>query len=239
MRIALVCIAKNEDNYIKEWILYHKKLGFNDIFIYQNDWRTDIEGDNIHKFELDGLGKQPGVYNIFIRNFKNEYDWAAFFDVDEFLVLKKHKNIEEFINDYSEFPSIGINWVLFGNNNMEAPNDNYSVLERFTKRQKSVNRHIKTILNLKSNAMMNTHCPINVPNVDCNYMCFYGPFNPKGDDKIAQLNHYFCKTMPEFLKKCERGSADNPREGKKIKDYEEHNFNEIDDFTALNFYKEI
>ena len=39
MKTALVCIAKEEDNYIDEWIKYHLKLGFNDIFVYQNDWR--------------------------------------------------------------------------------------------------------------------------------------------------------------------------------------------------------
>ncbi len=39
MKTALVCIAKNEDYYIDEWIKYHLKLGFSDIHVYQNDWR--------------------------------------------------------------------------------------------------------------------------------------------------------------------------------------------------------
>lgn len=33
-RAALVCIAKDEDDYIQEWIAYHKKLGFDDIYVY-------------------------------------------------------------------------------------------------------------------------------------------------------------------------------------------------------------
>ena len=37
IKVALVCIAKNEDNYIQEWITYNKLIGFDDIFIYQND----------------------------------------------------------------------------------------------------------------------------------------------------------------------------------------------------------
>lgn len=34
MNAALVTIAKDEDNYINEWIRYNLKLGFSQIFIY-------------------------------------------------------------------------------------------------------------------------------------------------------------------------------------------------------------
>jgi hypothetical protein len=36
-KIALVCIAKDEDLYLQDWIDYHLKLGFDDIHIYQNN----------------------------------------------------------------------------------------------------------------------------------------------------------------------------------------------------------
>ena len=57
MRTALVCIAKNEDNYLDEWIKYHLKLGFSEIFVYQNNWRYPhgpYEDNRIHLIELDG-----------------------------------------------------------------------------------------------------------------------------------------------------------------------------------------
>lgn len=34
MKTAIVCIAKNEDNYINEWIKYHTKLGFDYVCVY-------------------------------------------------------------------------------------------------------------------------------------------------------------------------------------------------------------
>lgn len=60
MKTAIVCIAKNEDNYIDEWIKYHTKLGFDYVYVYQNDWR--YAGDksrfsNVHWLELDGRAK--------------------------------------------------------------------------------------------------------------------------------------------------------------------------------------
>ena len=236
MKVALVCIAKNEDNYIKEWINYHKKIGFDDIFIYQNDWRTDITESNVYKIEFDGVDKQRKAYNNFILEHKKTYDWAAFFDVDEFIVLKNHKNIKDFISDYINYPAIGINWVLFGNNNNLNLDGNYSVLERFTKRQKQVNQHIKSIVNLSFPVSMDVHNP-NCRIIDTNHNSFGGPYNKRGNDNIAQINHYFCKTKDEFIQKCNRGRADSPVFKRTIKEYETLNFNEIDDFSALNFFK--
>ena len=36
MKCALVCIAKDEDHYIQEWVDYHLMLGFSDIYVWQN-----------------------------------------------------------------------------------------------------------------------------------------------------------------------------------------------------------
>ena len=236
MRVALVCIAKNEDHYIKEWCDYHLKLGFDQIFIYQNDWVCDLEMENVTKLTMNGPTKQMESYNTFIKTYHQEFDWAAFFDVDEFLVLKKHNSVKDFISDYSEYDAIGINWVFFGDNNITELENNTSVLKRFTKRQKGINSHIKTILKMNDGVFMSIHNPI-VPNeiVDTNFNKFSGPFNPNGDDNIAQLNHYFVKTKKEFIQKIDRGRPDITIK-RNISDFEPHNLNDIDDFSALNFY---
>jgi len=235
MRVALVCIAKNEDKYIKEWVEYHLKLGFDDVFVYQNDWRLLENINNLHKLELDGKKQQKKAYNLFIEHYKSSYDWAAFFDVDEFLVLKKHKNIKDFISDYSEYPSIGVNWVFFGNNGHTKVDGDYSVVKRFTKRQSTVDTHIKSIVKLNKGVLFNeVHHP-NTFWVNTNQEKHKSSFTKVGNDEVAQLNHYFCKTEEEFIEKCDRGRADNG----KLRDYSEyhsHNYNEIEDLNAYNFF---
>jgi len=37
MRTALVCIARDEDNYIDEWINYNLKIVFDKIFVFANE----------------------------------------------------------------------------------------------------------------------------------------------------------------------------------------------------------
>lgn len=239
MKVALVCIAKNEDNYIEEWINYNFKLGFDDIFIYENDWRCSLERENVHKLSFDGDAMQVNAYNDFMQSYHKDYDWVAFFDVDEFLVLKKHSDVKKFINDYRDFYAIGINWVLFGDNGLSFEG-NYSVLSRFTKRQIGVNEHVKCIVRMHPKIKYEIHNPRNLIIVDSNFNTFTGPFNPKGDDKIVQLNHYLCKTFDEWENKKNRGRADiyvdHHLHTRPDSDFQRHNFNEIEDKNALNFY---
>jgi hypothetical protein len=233
MKIALVCIAKNEDNYIKEWIDYHKKIGFNDIFIYENNWRCNLNESNVIKIPFDGQAMQVSAYNHFIENFNDTYQWAAFFDVDEFLVLKKHHSIKEFILAYGSYPTIGINWVLFGDNNLKnIENNEYSLIKRFTKRQIKINQHIKVITKLNNIKMFvhntDSYC------IDTNKNIINGPYNPNGTDEVAQLNHYFVKTKEEFISKINRGRAD-VYFTRQTEEFDEHNFNDIEDLTAYKF----
>jgi len=235
-KVALVCIAKDEDNYIQEWVDYHFKLGFDDIFIYQNDWRSNLVGDHIHLIPFDGEAKQLRSYNDFIRNNYKNYEWAAFIDVDEFIVLKKHDNIKDFISDYQTFSCIAMNWYLFGNNgHRKVIDNNYTNIERFTKRATELNKHIKTISKLSKRLRYKNPHFANCQWVDSDKNIGKGPFNEKSSDDIIQLNHYFCKTKEEFKCKVGKGFADQIGKIRSFNDYNTHNFNEIDDFTALDF----
>lgn len=239
MKVALVCIAKNEDNYIKEWVEYHTKLGFDHICIYQNDWRCSVQLDNTTIMDFDGPNRQTEAYNNFLRYWHNDYDWVAFLDVDEFLVLKKHSNVKDFIQDYQQHDVIGINWVLFGDNGLTF-DGNYNVLSRFTKRQIGVVPLVKCISRVKPNISWALHNAVNVNAIDTNYKIFAGCSNENGDDSIAQINHYFCKTWDEWSAKKNRGRADlspnSPGYIRRDSDFEAHNANEIEDTFALDFF---
>lgn len=241
MRTAVVCIAKNEDLYIDEWVEHNLKIGFDHVFVYQNNWRYTIEHPQVTTIPFDGEEQQTPAYNHFITNHKNDFDWVAFFDVDEFITPKKHNNIKELLTNYNNHQGLGINWVMFGDNNITYNPNNNSVIQRFTKRQQGVNQHIKTIVNLKHNSNVkfrNGH-NINKTIIDPNYNRISGPFNKIGNDDIVQLNHYWTKTFEEFKLKCEKGRVDTIREDlqrtlEQFKPFQENN-NSIEDLTLLNF----
>lgn len=243
MKVALVCVAKNEELYIQEWIDYNLKLGFDDIIIFQHEWDFVIEHPQVKTFKIIGENIQVSTYNHFLKNYEGIYDWAAFFDVDEYLVLKKHKDVKSFVSDYDQVNNIAINWYLFGDNSIKSfDSNNTSLLKRFTKRQSKTNRHIKTISKVKSNLNFITPHNTNTMWITPENTLGNGPFNESSTSEIAQLNHYFCKTRDEFEVKINKGRADMPKRliGRTWKDFDDHNFNEVEDLTAKNFlYPEL
>jgi hypothetical protein len=236
LKTALVCIAKNEDNYIEEWVNYHIKLGFDMIFIYENNWRCKLDHPQIVKIPFDGEVKQVSAYNNFVKIHGNDFDWIGFIDIDEFLVLNKDENVNDFFKRFNHMSGVAVNWVIFGDNGLDEVIDNeYSVLKRFTKRQSETNIHIKSFINMKKskNFFMLVHNP-NMKISNQSFQLFEGPFCNNCSTEFAQLNHYFCKTFEEFKEKADRGRADSPK-NRNYDEFHHLNFNEVEDLTAYNF----
>lgn len=229
---AIVCIAKNEENYIQEWIKYHLKLGFDHIFVYRNNWYYAVNHSQVTEIQWDGEIKQIDAYNTFLE--KNTiYKWVAFIDVDEFLCLKKHSSIQSFLYSMGEVPCIAMNWVLFGDNNLEG--EDVGVLKRFTKRGPA-NQHIKVIVNTEFKQVFLGPHNTNSYWVTPTGHEGSGAFNTECNIDVIQLNHYFCKTKQEFQKKIDRGRADHPVK-RDFQEFYASNLNEIEDTTALDFYR--
>jgi ABC-type tungstate transport system permease subunit len=68
--------------------------------------------------------------------------------------------------------------------------------------------------------------------VDTDGRLIIGTNHDNGPIDIAQVNHYFCKTQEEFIKKITRGSSDGTPT-RKIDAWHAHNMNEVDDNNAL------
>lgn len=234
MKVALICIAKNEDNYIDEWLKYHKKIGFDKIFIYENNWRCppNINYDFVEKTEFDGEIQQIPAYNHFIYYKSHDFDWVCFLDVDEFIVLKQHSNIKDFLNNYNHLKCIALNWLFFGNDDLKF-NGEYSLIKRFTKRQAELNKHIKCIFKPSKKIGMNIHQP-NMSWVDMENNEGTGPFSSCKNDSVAFVAHFFCKTPEEFNEKINRGRADMNRP-RSLEDYTEGNNNIVEDLSVYNF----
>jgi len=243
MKVALVCIARDEDNYIQEWIDYHLKLGFDDVYIYTNHWDWGTSQSNVFVKPWDGIRVQDTAYQNFIDTLGSFYDYAAFFDVDEFLVLKQHSNVKDFIQNNIHSPGgIAINWVFFGDSNHQEKqpskvNGEYSPLKRFTHRS-ILWESIKTIYKLNSSPRAGIHSPTNLPINDTNGNVFQSAIHPNplsSSIEIAQINHYYTKSWEEWKLKVDRGRADTGTR----RSYEDwhilDNVYTIEDKIALNF----
>ena len=254
---AIVCIAKFESDYIIDFIKYHLLLGFNKIYIYDNEdvptYQNLINNfsfnDKVIINHLPGNNYYKSVQYIalehFITNYIHLFTHIAHIDIDEYIVLKKHKHINDFISEYivDDCAGIAMNWRHFGSNGHQEKNGLPDII-RFTKCVLKGNNHIKTLFEVSSYAGWNS--PHSIATKPGKFVkntkgeIIDGPFNENIDLSVVQINHYKCKTFPEYQYIRTRGRADlleQPIEDI-IESFNNHDLNEIEDYSALIFYSQ-
>jgi len=111
MNIVICTIINNINKDINEWCNFHLKLGFEHIYIFNNISKYN---DYIDNFIDNKLKKKVHIqiiynkriskkklYNNFYNKFKLNFKWCAFFNLGEFFVLYKWRNIAQFLNQNS------------------------------------------------------------------------------------------------------------------------------------------
>jgi hypothetical protein len=240
---AVLCaIVLNEKPYIDEWINYHIGLGLSKIAVYDNSESFDLREWKLQEqitpmvevIHYPGLAPQARSYltcaqSALNGDFGENKKWAAFFDVDEFLVLKKHEHVDELLEEHLESGALSINWVWFSFNGKLFCNAK-PVTKRFLYRDQSVNhqyvnRHVKSIVRLEDMKMKTIH--VHYPHLkngnqhDTNGTVFSGPFNNNGPLDVAAFHHYGTKSYGEYVKKRQRGRSDINDETERMKVYNE------------------
>ena len=230
-KVGLCIIGKKENKYAKEYVDYYKSIGFNHIFIYDNNDNDDerfeeVLSEDISKnfvsiINFRGKKDSPqfeAYIDCYEKNSK-KYGWLAFYDFDEFLYLENHKTIQEFLEQekFDKCINIKINWMTYSDNDL-IYYENKPVQERFTIQlpKYAPNFHIKSIVrgHLKINYWENMKNPHTSDN---NYTCCIAtgekidsrtPFKDPPNHKEAYIKHFLTKSLEEFIDKARRGRSD-------------------------------
>lgn len=153
-KVALFCNARDEDN-IKEWAAHHILLGFDHIIIFDHKSMNPLSNVFMNfnnKVQVMRCELTEGNIKLKLMNIANiiakrmNLDWFIYLDADEFLILNKvFKGVKHFLNSYSYGDSIGVNWLMFGSNNLvEQPNG--LILENYKKSCKILDKHVKSFV---------------------------------------------------------------------------------------------
>lgn len=224
-KVIVFACAKNEDDYINEWVEHYLNLGFDKIIIADNNDSPEplrnllskwINNGQVQIFECNGLKKfQLYIYNMFLH--EGNYKWCAYFDCDEFLELNSHASIKGFLSGIEE-DCVLINWMVFGSNG-NIHKGNGLLKERFKCPVSPVsffkeNFYVKPIIRGGSNNMYltNTHCPLycDKMNIGGYYTVDYSRhvYSPVRY-KYAYIRHYYTKSFDEWVSnKVKRGWPD-------------------------------
>lgn len=145
IKIALCCIVKDENEYIDEWVNHHKNIGFDQIIIYDNNSKNPILTENVivNNWNDEKFRCQSRAY-IDCCNKYSDFDYIAFFDIDEFY-MSKTMDIKKDL-EYLNYPDgLGIYWRIYGKSKPyfinRRPYTDYIEYKEWD--------HIKSILNPK------------------------------------------------------------------------------------------
>lgn len=230
-----------EANYVEEWMSYHRKIGIQHFYLATNNWDFTMKCPDVDVLRIDGRAKQLPFYTWCVRNLAGNTKWCAFIDGDEFINCK---SMDELVKGHEQDDAICLSWKLFGSSGLHF-NGDYSVLNRFTKRQRGFNEHVKTIVNLPNSrgkypVFVNPHFAIGITTKSIDGRTIDGPFDmaveTRLNDSSPYIAHFFTKTPEEWKKKREQGRIDVP-EGSPLlfredSEFQKHDLNEVED-TSL------
>ena len=224
-KAAICVIVKNEELYLDEWVDYHRALGFDGFYIYDNSddfemkqWGK-LKGNHVRLRHMPGEKSQMLAYIDCHRRIADNgnYEWIAFFDVDEFLVLKRHDHVSDLLEEHCPTGKLGVNWVWFGPNHWNVPVPE-PVTRRFVYRDANVAPHVKTIARVgdihRLHVFKDPHNFVELHKKlkmhDTRRTRFSGPYNPNGPIDVVALHHYNTKSYKEQVAKRHRGRASAP-----------------------------
>jgi hypothetical protein len=215
--VVVVCIVKDEADYLEEWLAYHVALGVDHFVIYDNG-STDGSAALLERYINHGLvtridwpigGGQLAAYNHALRMFGTTTDWLAYYDVDEFLVPLLDSDIPSFLARFPDAADVRVPRVEFGfSGHRSTPAglsiDAYTQVANVLNLDPALPPRVKSIVQPGAVSAIDIHLafPADEPT----------PGAPTETVEetvrgVAQLNHYYTRSFDEFEAKRFRGSA--------------------------------
>jgi len=241
--VALVAILKEEDAFVEEWVAYHRLLGVDHFYLYDNDPRLPLRKILARhaayvtvtawlvrhgiRARHRGFSAQVKAYNHYLEHYARNDRWAAFIDGDEFIALKKHANLKDFLQAHGDCCAVSLNWFFFGHNGYyDIPEG--LIVESLTRRARNAYRAMKTLhKNECAKEFVNPHYALMAEGcrrVDANGRALSTPL--EGDDRhafnehyegigdTACIHHYWCRSFKTWMRRPARGSGDELRSWK-------------------------
>lgn len=127
--LSVCAIFKNEARYLKEWIEYHRVVGVDHFYLYNNNssdrfyevlkpyitqgvvtlihWPDYLKNLKEEEAFMWALGTQiPAYENAAKVTALNETKWLTFLEVGEFLISARTDNLKEILEKYDAYPGI-------------------------------------------------------------------------------------------------------------------------------------
>lgn len=226
--VSVCAIFKDEGKYLKEWIEYHRIVGIQHFYLY-NNFSTDNYKEILKPYIEEGLVTltdwpipqgQMEAFADCVSKYSNETQWIGFIDLDEFVVPNKTDTIGEFLNGFINRPLVLVYWKIFGTSGIIHREEGSLVTDSF---RVSYPKYVdigklffNTDYDYADDSPKNEYMhyrwgrygSILFPPVNAfDRVCIYG-MNPGACSEFPiQINHYLIKSYDEYAVKRGRGGG--------------------------------
>lgn len=252
-KLSICAIMKNEGPYLEEWLEFHKLVGVERFYLYDNnstDNTKDVLSSYVKSEEVIYCywPEKPGQMSAYadcLKKYPTVSEWIAFIDLDEFLFPSIKNDIRKILEDFVDYPAVGVNWLNFGTSGYDKKPEGLQI-ENFIKRAKSSfgpNKHVKCIVQPEKTVRpLNPHQFVFSQGqaVTENKQPINGPWSKHHSIKELRINHYTTRSKEESMKKMMRGRA-TKNEQRPWSHFESKDviFNEIEDLTIHRFIPQL
>lgn len=218
-KVAIASIFQNEAPYLREWIEFHKLVGVEHFYLYNNlsqDNYIEVLRPYIQKGEVDLVEWnytapnekkwsyiQKGAYLHALKSARYQTEWLAFLDTDEFLFPVEVDTLPVFLQDYHDAAGVVVNWQLYGTSNVSHIPPGSLLIEELLLKAPTLypeNLHVKSIVRPSKVDFPKVHFCRFLPGfaqVNANKEPTKGSFSPISVDKI-RINHYWTRDEHYF-----------------------------------------
>lgn len=205
--LSILAIFKNEEMIIKEWLEHHIWQGVEHFYLinkgsddnYLEIIKPYMDMGIITLYHLPEQFKQVEHYNTIFQLIKNETEWLAVIDIDEYLFGLDDTLINKIIDLNDSYDCIVSYWISFGSNGFDKQPKEI--------RTSFLERTHKTLVTKRSKCITKTDF-IETLSIHVHYYEFKDNIRIVNDvDKIL-LNHYQLMSKEYFYSvKLKRGAA--------------------------------
>lgn len=258
--VGCVLVVKNEAADISHWLYWHIAIGFDEIIVY-DDFSDDGTRDIVRSYKSDQrielhdaisprddhyFHRQQRCYKDAIAKARGRLDWLCLIDADEYLFLREHQTIADFLKSFDDADGVAVNWCNYGSSG-HVLKPTVSPVKAYTWHSKSdhpVNRHVKSIFrpDRVGGAWQGVHSFDIDParyflanGVPVVWAAEPGIIDGEPDWSVAKILHFQCRSMEHFVERMKR----RPELHATIDHWNEVNFSDIQDLDPLYRHEEI
>jgi hypothetical protein len=231
--LAIAAVYRDEAPYLREWIEFHRLVGVDRFFLYNNE-STDEHREVLAPYIEDGtvvlhewpvisgrrdafnrrtsaLNPQLAMYSDSVTWHRHDSRWIAFIDLDEFLYSPTGARVSELLTEYERWPGVVVNRAEFHSSGHRAQPTGPVIGSYRIRIDDQPRSHVVKSIVQPTAVVRPRSCHhflyTSVNAVDENHHPVGGFRTKSVSFSRLKINHYHTKSEEEYLRKMARGKA--------------------------------